>query len=189
MVRRLQGTLSSNLIQKLPLATFRAEFMGRNYGVPAEFLVYEKPPQWTFDHALAFTMIHDVRIRPCGVNSALEKMASIWDVMTKFGVSKAEWHPYWETNPPATVQSDTVKVSLYLGGSKKAGGGRVLLIVSNLGMEETTAQVNLDSKQLRLRESGTTAKDALTGESLKLETGRLTVPLQSMRMRTGICLK
>ena len=53
------GQLTTNDIQQLPLAAFRAEFMGRNYGVPAEFLVYERPPQWTFDHALAFTMLHD----------------------------------------------------------------------------------------------------------------------------------
>jgi hypothetical protein len=177
------GELSSNLMQKLPLATFRAEFMGRNYGVPAEFLVYEKPPQWTFDHALAFTMLHDVRVRPGGVSTALERMAPIWEVMTRFDVSKAEWHPYWETKPLAIVQGDTIKVSLYLGGGKKEGSGRVLLVVANLGMEDTTAQVVLDLKRLRLRESGTTARDSLTGELLKLEGYRLTVSLPSMRMK------
>ena len=31
--------------------------MGRNFGVPCEFLAYERPPTWTFDHALAASML------------------------------------------------------------------------------------------------------------------------------------
>jgi len=183
-----QCTGVNDVMQKMPLAAFRAEFMGRNHGVPAEFLVYEKPPQWTFDHALAFTMLHDVRVRPIMRSDAnefceLEKMAPIWDAMTRFGVSKAEWHPYWETKPLAAVPSENIKTSLYLGGGKKTGGGRALLIVSNLGPEKATAQVTLDLKRLRLRGSGAIAKDALTGETLKLDGNRLAVPLPAMRMR------
>ena len=176
------GQLTTNVIQQLPLAAFRAEFMGRNYGVPAEFLVYERPPQWTFDHALAFTMLHNVRVRPGGGLAALEKMAPIWNVMTRFDVSHAEWHPYWETNPLVTGQTDTVKASLYLGG--KAKHRRVLLVVSNLSTnDEPAASLTLDLKRLGLPESGVKAKDALTGDALALQSGRLTVPLSSMRMR------
>ncbi|MFA6561817.1 MAG: hypothetical protein WCV00_07890 [Verrucomicrobiia bacterium] len=200
------GQLSTNAIQQLPLAAFRAEFMGRNYGVPAEFLVYERPPQWTFDHALAFTMLHNVRVRPGGGLAALEKMAPIWNVMTRFGVSRAEWHPYWETNPLVTTASlirsikihlsarhtkqyqvhtlptDTVKTSFYLAG--KAPSRRALLVVSNLSLkDQPSASLSLDLKRLGLRETGVKAKDALTGQSLALQAGRLSVPLPPMRMR------
>ena len=80
------GELSGDPLKNLPLDAFRAEFMGRNFGVPCEFLAYERPPQWTFDHALAFSMLHDVRVRPCGL-AALEKMSPIWSVMTRFDVT------------------------------------------------------------------------------------------------------
>ena len=52
-----------------------AEFMGRNFGVPCEFLAYERPPKWTFDDALAFTMLHDVRVRPTAAAALLEQMS------------------------------------------------------------------------------------------------------------------
>lgn len=178
-----QGELSKNVLQQLPLETFRAEFMGRNFGVPAEFLVYERPPQWTFDTALAFTMLHDVRVRPGSVGAPLEKMSAIWEVMTRFGVSEADWHPYWETPPLASAQPEPVKVSLYARPAAKGKNRRVLLMVSNLSSEQpATAQVRLDRAGLKLSASAS-AKDALTGEALGLTGDTLTLPVPPMRMR------
>jgi len=165
------GELSGDPLKSLPLGAFRAEFMGRNFGVPCEFLAYERPPQWTYDRALAVSMLHNVRVRPCGV-AALEKMSPIWNVMTRFGVSKAEWHPYWETKPLATAQPESVKVSAYLRQ------GRALLVVSNLSADQpATAQVTLRGVAAK------SATDALSGEQLKYANGKLIVPLQPMRMR------
>jgi hypothetical protein len=175
------GELSGDPLKALPLDAFRAEFMGRNYGVPSEFLCYERPPQWTYDHALAFSMLHDIRVRPCGV-AALEKMSPIWNVMTRFGVSKAEWHPYWEPKPLATAQPGSVKVSLYCRPGVKGKGGRALLVVSNLSADQpATAQVTLDCARIGM--SGKIATDALSRETLRCAEGKLTVPLQPMRMR------
>ncbi|MCX6898549.1 MAG: DUF6067 family protein [Verrucomicrobia bacterium] len=175
------GELSGDPLKNLPLGALRAEFMGRNFGVPCEFLAYERPPQWTFDHALAFSMLHDVRVRPCGIAS-LEKMSPIWNVMTRFGVGKAEWHPYWETKPLATTQSETVKVSLYARPGAKGKGGRALLVVSNLSADQpVTAQVTVDFARIGV--SAKAATDALNRESLKCADGKLMVPLQPMRMR------
>jgi len=163
--------LSGDPLKALPLGAFRAEFMGRNFGVPCEFLCYERPPQWTYDHALAFSMLHGVRVRPCGV-AALEKMSPIWNVMTRFGVSKAEWHPYWETKPLATAEPQSVKVSLY---SRR---GCALLVVSNLSADQpATAQVTLHAVPAK------SATDALSRETLSCADGKVTVSLQPMRMR------
>ena len=175
------GELSGDPLRALPLDAFRAEFMGRNFGVPCEFLAYERPPQWTFDHALAFSMLHDIRVRPCGV-AALEKMSPIWNVMTRFGVGKAEWHPYWESKPLATAQPESVKVSLYTRPGTKGKGGRALLVVSNLSADQpATAQVTVDFNRMGVKAKAVT--DALSGEALKCADGKLTVPLQPMRMR------
>ncbi|MBI5821520.1 MAG: hypothetical protein HZA88_21335 [Verrucomicrobia bacterium] len=175
------GELSGDPLKNLPLGALRAEFMGRNFGVPCEFLAYERPPQWTFDHALAFSMLHDVRVRPCGIAS-LEKMSPIWNTMTRFGAGKAEWHPYWETKPLATAQPESVKVSLYARPGVKGKGGRALLVVSNLSADQpATAQVTVDFRRIGV--AAKTATDALSRETLSCADGKLTVPLQPMRMR------
>jgi hypothetical protein len=171
------GELSGDPLSRLPLGAFRAEFMGRNFGVPCEFLAYERPPKWMFDDALAFTMLHDVRVRPHGSGRLLEQMSQIWDVMTRFGVSTAQWQPYWKNAQFVSTQPDTVKVSLYSQPS------RVLAVVANLSSTEAkAAQVQLDSSRLGLPAS-VKAKDALSGEALNFAGGRLTVPLAPMRMR------
>ncbi|MDD4869173.1 MAG: DUF6067 family protein [Kiritimatiellae bacterium] len=178
------GELMGDPLKGLPLEAFRAEFMGRNFGVPCEFLAYERPPTWTFGHALAFTMLHNVRVRPCGLgHSNLDLMSSIWSVMSKFKIAEAEWHPYWNNGKLLTLQPESAKVSLYLRRGKSAGSGKVLLVVSNLSAEQqTTARLNLNVSALGLR-SGRVAKDALNGERLSSDGDSLLVPLQPMRMR------
>jgi hypothetical protein len=171
------GELSGDPLSKLPLGAFRAEFMGKNFGVPCEFLAYERPPKWMFDDALAFTMLHDVRVRPHGSGRLLEQMSKIWDVMTQFGVSEAQWHPYWNNAKLVTTEPDAVKVSLY------ARPSRALLVVANLSNAEAkAAAVQVDSSQLGLSASAK-AVDVLSGESLPFDHGRLQLPLAPMRMR------
>ncbi len=175
------GQLSGDPMKTLPLDAFRAEFMGRNFGVPCEFLAYERPPHWTYDHALAFSMLHDVRVRPCGL-AALEKVAPIWDAMSRFGVVEAEWHPYWESAPLATAQPESVRVSLYARPGSEGKAGRTLLVVSNLSADQpATAEVMLDISRLGLKPKA--AVDALSGEALTLAGARLKVPVEPMRMR------
>ena len=175
------GQLSGDMLETLPLDAFRAEFMGRNYGVPCEFLAYERPPEWTIDHALAVSMLHDVRVRPCGLD-ALERIAPIWDAMTQFNVAEAEWHPYWEKDPLANAESESVKVSLYHRPAVESEATRVLLVVSNLSASKSAnSQVTLNLERLGMK--SIKAIDALSGESLKCVEDRVTVPLQPMRMR------
>lgn len=175
------GQLAGDLLETLPLDAFRAEFMGRNFGVPSEFLAYERPPQWTIDHALAVSMLHDVRVRPCGL-AALERIAPIWEAMTRFDVTAAKWHPYWENNPLAVVEPGPVKVSLYRHAASDCARARALLVVSNLSASQSvTAQVALDLARLGL--PSIKGIDALSGEALACSAGRVAVPLQPMRMR------
>jgi len=172
------GELAGDSLQKLPLAAFRAEFMGKNFGVPCEFLVYEKPPEWTFEHALAFCLLHDVRIRPLGFGNKLELMSKIWAAMTDFGVSEAEWYPYWRNQQFVTAQSESVKVSFHLRENQ------ALLVISNLSpKEEVEGYVTLNSNDLGLPGAFTSAHDALTGEKLTLEDDRLKVTLSPMRAK------
>lgn len=174
------GNNANSPLAALSLETFRAEFMGRNFGVPCEFLAYERPPSWTIEHAMAFSMLHDVRVRPCGL-AALEKISPIWDVMTRFGTAEAEWHPYWENKPAATAMPDTVKISAYTQ-KPPLKKGRALLVVSNLAQTNSVkAEVTLDAEHL-----GVLPKkiyDALTRENLVYMNGQLVFTIEPMQMR------
>jgi hypothetical protein len=173
-----EGELAGDPLRKLPLAAFRAEFMGKNFGIPSEFLVYERPPGWTLEHALAFTLLHDVRVRPLGFGSQLELMSKIWKVTSDFGVGEAEWRPYWRNQKLVEAQPECVKVSLYLKGKQ------VLLVVSNLSAkEEVKGQVTLDKNNLGLPDGFSSARDAITGEHLALEDSRLRLTLPPTRVR------
>jgi len=177
------GELAGDPLGHLPLAAFRAEFMGANFGVPCEFLVYEKPPKWTFDHALAFTLLHDVRVRPGGVNATLERMSPIWEVQRRFGVQSAKWHPYWSNAALVKAQPASVLVSLYLRRASGTQGAGVLLVISNLSATEAVeAQVVLDLAAMGLT-GDLKANDALTGEHLAFGGGKLMVPVAPVRMR------
>ncbi|MEN6494493.1 MAG: glycoside hydrolase domain-containing protein [Thermoguttaceae bacterium] len=171
-------------VGRLPLDAFRAEFMGRNFGVPCEFLAYERPPHWTLEHALALSMLHDVRVRPHGTGPILHRMASIWDVMARFGTANAQWHPYWKNAELVRVQPESVKASLYLHPAQDKRPGRALLVVSNLSATApVAADVQLlDLVRLRLGPAAP-AQDALSKEVLSQTSGRLAVPLEPMHMR------
>ncbi len=169
---------------RLSLDAFRAEFMGRNFGVPCEFLAYERPPQWTVDHALALSMLHDVRVRPHGTGAILDRMALIWDVMARFGTSEAQWYPYWKNGGLIGVKPDAVKASLYLHKSQETQPGRLLVVVSNLSnTDAVTADVHLRDVGSMGLGAATKARDALSSEPISLEAGRFRVPLKPMHMR------
>jgi len=119
----------------LNLDAFRAEFMGVNHGVPCEFLAYEVPGKWSYDDALTLTLLHNVLVRPCGFGSEI-RMASLWKRLDAFGITEAEWQPYWEK--PLNVSPDCVKASVY------RRGGKCLAVVSNISPDKAvTAEIEL----------------------------------------------
>lgn len=127
----------------LDLDAFRAEFMGVNHGVPCEFLAYEIPGKWSYDDALAITLLHNVLVRPCGFGSEA-RLAPLWKQLDSFGISEAEWRPYWEK--PLKTSPNCVKASVY------HRNGRSLAVISNVSPDETvTAEVDLPSGKRTFR--------------------------------------
>ena len=111
--------------------------MGRNHGVPCEFLCYPIPGKWEYEDALALTLIHDVLVRPCGFGREAA-FASLWKSLDDFGIVEADWLPYWEK--PLEVKPDSVKASVY------RKDGKSLAVVSNLSSDQAvTAEVMLPS--------------------------------------------
>ena len=60
----LQFTHIQGNTEDINLDYFRAEYLGRNMGVPVEFLTYANPPKWTFEHALSCSVLHGILPRP-----------------------------------------------------------------------------------------------------------------------------
>jgi hypothetical protein len=163
-------------LDALPLDKFRAEFMGKQWGLAAEFLVYEKRP-FTTEEALAFTMLHDVLVRPLDTGERLRLISRIWKAREDFGTEGARWFPYWDARSPARSDQREIMVSLH---SRRGRGA--LLVVSNLGAREATARIRLNLADLELP-ANVQAADALTGERIPLRRAMLSFPVKSMGWR------
>lgn len=126
----LQTRIRDEGLQTFSLDYFRAEYLGGNFGIPVQFIVYEFPGVWDFDMALSLCMIHGVYPRPNSVLHPLDVMEKIWSITGTFGISEADFLGYWENQPAVRTSNDACKVSFY---SRKQvdGSMRLLLIASN----------------------------------------------------------
>ncbi|HID07657.1 MAG TPA: hypothetical protein EYP10_10995, partial [Armatimonadetes bacterium] len=99
-------------LDRLPLDYFRTEFMGHQWGIPAEFLHYCTP--MNFKQAWAIALLHDVPVRPFVGNwNDVELAARVWRVMDEFERKGASWIPYWRNAKFVSASPDGIYVSLY----------------------------------------------------------------------------
>ncbi|HVU99921.1 MAG TPA: glycoside hydrolase domain-containing protein [Verrucomicrobiae bacterium] len=150
----------------VPLDQFRAQFMGYAQGLDAEFLCYENRP-FTFDQAIALAWVHGVEVRP--YPKTLSKVTPIWRAMDRFGVTKAQWRPYWKT-PVATTDSSAVKISAW------ARKHSALMIVSHLDRKPERARITIPGKSLHVL-------DAITREPLAVTNNTVTLDFSGMSCR------
>jgi hypothetical protein len=162
-------------LETIPLDAFRVEFMGHQWGVPAEFLCYDRP--YTYEQACAFTLLHDVLVRPNGLGPHLELASKLWRLSDEFGRRQAGWLPYWRNAEYVAVQPEGALASLYRHPDKG-----VLLIVSNLTHEPAEVTVRLNAERLGLR-GETQARDGLTGAAIPLQDQSFAMQLDSMEWR------
>jgi hypothetical protein len=155
----------------LPLDAFRAEFMGHNWGVPAELLCYGRP--YAYSEALAISLLHDVLVRPGDVELA----SKIWNAAEEFGRKSAKWLPYWENEAYVKVSDENVKCSIYSHGRKDA-----MIVVSNLGRYTANAEITLNLDALGLP-AEIEAKDLISGQILSCKEGKLCLSLESLAFR------
>lgn len=107
----LQFALMKGSSDDMNLDYFRAEYIGRNMGAPVEFIAYANPPLWTFDQALACSVLHGILPRPNDIGYPLELMSKVWKIFGAFPIEQSEWMPYW-TNE-AEASHEKVKISYY----------------------------------------------------------------------------
>ena len=155
----LQFDLIAGKVKEVNLDFFRAEYTGRNMGVPVEFIAYENRPVWTFEHALSCASIHGILPRVNDIDFPLELMSKVWKIIGNFPVEQAQWKPYW--NNGAESDHEKVKVSYYKYTALD-GQQQMLVFVANTAVEP------IESTTIRLNEKISTVINAETGESASL---------------------
>lgn len=153
----------------LPLDTFRAEFMGHNWGIPAELLWYGSGP-FTRKEAELLGLLHDVPVRPNTLQD-VAVFSKIWRTFDDFGRDQADWLPYWENRDFVKTTPETVKVSLY---NRQRKG--LIAVVANIGSEPAHAEVTFNFDRLSQPET-LIAEDVLTEGRITLAKGLLQLEL------------
>jgi hypothetical protein len=155
----------------LSLDRFRTEFMGVNWGVPADFLNYQLGG---FKECHALSLLHDTLIRPANVEE-IEFESSILLLGRRFGRGEAEFLPYWANGDYVTIAPAESYVSLY-----RHPRNGVLAIVSNLGKAEARVSLSLSLEKLGLPAEGLSVTDGLTGAPLPLDGNVIQLSLPTM---------
>ncbi len=161
-------------LKVLPLDAFRAEFMGHNWGVPAELLCYDRP--YTFTEALAFTLPHDVLVRPLRPQY-IEMASRIWLAAERFGKKRARFLPYWENSE--YVQTDGPGTLCTIWSRGRAGA---MVVVSNVADRARRVEARLNLRALGLPER-LAAEDVMEGKRLSVRGGRLSFWLEPLQFR------
>ncbi len=137
---QFRGRVQDSYMDMFSLDTFRAEYMGRQWGVMPYFLAQLygdlKTQVEPTRGLMALLMLHDVAIWDVyNVAVANEALAAL----DEFGYVDADFIGYFDTPAPATTDMKDVYVSAY------RKGGRTLLIVGNVGREDRQGSATLNA--------------------------------------------
>ena len=151
----LQFALMKGSTDDMNLDYFRAEYLGRNIGAPVEFIAYENRPLWTFEQALASSILHGILPRPNDINHPLQLMSGVWKIFDAFPIDKSEWMPYWKNE--VVTDNEKVKISYYRY-TDLTGAPQLLAFVVNISAapidsvkviftEPVTGAVDMEKKE------------------------------------------
>lgn len=139
----------------IDLDYFRAEYTGRNMGVPVEFIAYENRPFWTFEKALSCSLLFGILPRPNDIAHPLDVMSKVWKIFESFPIENSQWLPYWENSASSTHEK--VKISYYKY-TDISGETQILAFVVNISsqtiknvsisFEESTEKI-IDTKEMK----------------------------------------
>lgn len=162
-VMRSQGI---SLRECLSPDTFRASFLGTQYGFPTDFLAYEH-----FDEAQALALVHGIQVRNW-------QDRDITEALQRFGIEEVAWHPYWDNAGVLRVEGgEDIYASFY-----RRDDGAVLLLVSNLGENPTTATLHFDTEALPELVKAP-VMDAISGVQVGRTEGTLTLEMEPWKLQ------
>lgn len=147
---------------RLPLDAFRAEFMGHNWGVPAEFLSYLNRP-FTYQESVPLALLHDVPVRPYArAGDLLGMMSRVWDAWDAIDIERAEWFPYWQGGGPVTAEAEDALVSTHVGP------GGMLVVAMNATGEDRMIRLTLSA-------DAATVRELIRDREIAVEDGAVTI--------------
>jgi len=146
--------------QKRQLGRIKAQFMGRQWGIPLFLLpqlkhgyVRDEDRTSLSEYLLAQFLPHDILIWPAYIDVRILKER--WEkIRENFGMDGVKFLPYWEKPPIISNLPDLVISSAWVKPKK------ALLIVSNLSKKFFSQKVKVDLKRLGLSEENTRVYDA-----------------------------
>lgn len=146
--------------RRYTLEGFRAEMMGRQFGITSFYLKYNTQPG-NEERSSTYSLIHGMMpIAPVHVSRA-------WNALREFNAATAEWFPYWKDGSPLTSDSP-VKLSTYL-----AKGRGALCVVGNITHDPVEAVIKIDPKALGLARA--TARNTVTGDSIPMDGAQIRI--------------
>ena len=181
----LRHTGSKHIPDDLTLETFRAGFMGRQFGVPANTLAYRLGPQIK---VAAVSLLHDVPVRPnnrdhdvlthqASDGEYFKKIQLIWKMRDRFAMKDAEKLFYWRNQKYVSVSPERCYTTLF-----RHPRNGIVAFVTNLNREAQVVTVAFNPDALAIAGRKLEAFDALTGEPAKMSpNGELTLPLEPLQ--------
>jgi len=161
----IQGMIKKEDMSFLNMDAFRAEYMGYNFGIPANFIAYtnEDRPMSTLS---ALTLLHNVHCRPgdlCGNGNVedISYVGEIWKIFDEYKLNDAVWHPYWR-NELVKAEGENAYASCY---------------ESEKGLVSVAAYFDKGDGKIVLEvpETAKIVKDLLTGKEYEVTDARVTV--------------
>lgn len=139
-----RGVVKDSYMDLLSLDVFRAEYMGRQWGLMPFFL-----PEFDAERAkqveptrglMALLMLHDTAVWPlwCNADVVNEALAAL----DSFGYVDSDFVGYFAAQPPATTDMPDVYVSAYRKPTQ------TLLVVGNVGREAREGTVTINAAGL-----------------------------------------
>jgi len=181
--------LKDNYYNLLPLDKFRAEFMGRQWGIVSIFLPEFSRAQLTPEakklwngpaklpevrHLAGMIFLHDSI--PWPAFSDLKPYYTIWAAQDALGWGDdVEFIPYWNNAGVIAPLPKDIAVSIY------CRDGRALLVLFNNTDAEARVPLHLHPDKLGV--SASRLKDFETGEVFPVENGATDVPVRKRDFR------
>ena len=142
---QFSALVKDDYLDTVSLDEFRAQFMGRNYGLVPQFLpsfgrmdfnrLRDSDTRQT-ESVLALTLLHDTNIWAGYVH--VDLVYKVWAAQDALPCRDAEFIGYWNNDELVAAAPETTKVSAWRAGS------RYLLCLVNMARETQQAEVKLN---------------------------------------------
>ncbi|MGD9494879.1 MAG: glycoside hydrolase domain-containing protein [Armatimonadota bacterium] len=185
----LTSMLKDNYCELLPLDTFRAEYMGHQWGLTSIFLpefsraqltpegkeLYESPEKLPeVRHLAGMIFLHDSL--PWPAYSDLTPYQTIWAAQDALGWGdQVEFLPYWDNAQYLQPMGAELVASIFRNGN------RALVVLFNNTDDRQDARLQFDLQALGV--DATSLTDFETNERFALEGGTATVPILQRNFR------